>query len=121
MKHLGWLLLCAVATSTFASDASIVGKWDVSTSIAGNDGTMVCDFTQKETTLTGTCTGDDGDHALTGKMDGNKATWQYNTTYNGDPLTIVFTGTVDSDNQFAGTVEVQPMGVSGDFSAKRKK
>lgn len=121
MKHFGWMFLLAVSTSAVAADLSVAGKWDVSTSIAGNDGTSVCTFTQKETALTGTCTGDDGDHAITGKIDGNKVTWEYKTDYNGQPLTIAFTGTVDSDKQFAGTVDVEPMGVNGEFSAKRKQ
>jgi hypothetical protein len=121
MKHLAWLFLCAVAVSAVAADTSIAGKWNVSTSIAGNDGTMVCTFTQKEAALTGICTGDDGNHAVTGKVDGNKVTWQYKSEYNGQPLTLVFSGAVNSDSQFDGTVEVDPMGVSGDFSAKRAK
>lgn len=110
-----------MATSAVATDVSIAGKWNVSTSVAGNDGSMVCTFTQKETTLTGTCTGDDGDHAVTGKVEGNKVSWAYKTDYNGQPLTLAFSGAVNSDSQFAGTLDVDPMGVSGDFSAKRAK
>lgn len=121
MKHLAWIFLCAVALSAAAADPSVVGKWNVATSIAGNDGSIKCTFTQNEAALTGTCTGDDGDHALTGKVDGNKVTWQYKMDYNGQPLTLVFTGTVNAEDQFDGTVEVDPMGVSGDFSAKRVK
>jgi hypothetical protein len=121
MKHLAWIFLCAVASSAVAADPSVVGKWNVSTSIAGNDGSMKCTFTQKEAALTGTCTGDDGDHAITGKVDGNKVTWQYKSEYNGQPLTLVFSGAINSENQFDGTVDVDPMGVSGDFSAKRTK
>jgi hypothetical protein len=121
MKHFSWFFLCAVAVSAAAADTSIAGSWNVSTSIAGNDGSMVCTFTQKEATLKGTCTGEDGDHAVTGKIDGNKVTWQYKIDYNGQPLTLLFSGAVDSDSRFAGTVDVDPMGVTGDFSAKRAK
>jgi hypothetical protein len=121
MKHLAWIFLCGVASSAVAADPSVVGKWNVSTSIAGNDGSMKCTFTQKEAELAGTCTGDDGDHALTGKVDGNKVTWQYGMDYNGEPLTLVFSGAIRAEDQFSGTVDVNPMGVSGDFSAKRAK
>jgi hypothetical protein len=121
MKYFAWLFLCAVATSAVAADVSIAGKWNISTSVAGNDGLMVCTFTQKETTLTGTCTGDDGDHAVTGKIEGSKVSWAYKTDYNGQPLTLAFSGTANSDSQFAGTIDVDPMGISGDFSAKRAK
>jgi hypothetical protein len=121
IKYVVSLFLCAFATTAVAADVSMVGKWDVATSIAGTGGSAVCTFTQKEGALTGACTSDDGDHVLTGKIDGNKVTWQYVTDFNGQPLTIVFTGTVDSDKQFNGSVEVQPMGVTGDFAAKRKQ
>ena len=121
MKFFLWIFLLVLPMSAAAADVSIAGKWQVSTSIVGVDGTEVCTFTQSEATLTGTCKADDGDHALTGKMDGNKVTWQYKAEYNGDPLTLVFTGTVNSDNEFTGTVDVNPMSVSGDFTAKRAK
>ena len=120
MKRFAWLLLFAVSAAAVAADASVDGKWDVSTSIAGYDGSMVCSFTQKDPAISGSCTGDDGDHPLTGTVDGNKVTWQYKSEYNGQPLTITFTATVAAPDQFAGNVDVEPMGVGGDFTAKRK-
>lgn len=121
MKFLAWIFLLALPMSAAAANVSIAGKWEVATSVAGTDGTAVCTFTQSDTTLSGTCKGDDGDHALTGKVDENKITWQYNTQYGGGDLTIIFSGTVDAANEFTGTVDVEPMGVTGDFSAKRAK
>jgi hypothetical protein len=121
MKRFVLLYVFAVSTSALAADFSMAGKWNVSTSVAGNDGTATCTFVQKENTLTGTCTGEDGDHQLTGKLDGNKVTWQYKSDYNGEPLTIIYSGTVNAEKQFAGTIDVEPMGVSGDFTAKRSE
>lgn len=121
MKHFALIFLCAMATSAVAADVSIAGKWNVSTSVAGNEGSMVCTFTQKETTLTGTCTGDDGDHAVAGKVEGNKVSWTYKAEYNGQPLTLAFSGNVNSDTKFSGTLDVDPMGVTGDFTARRAK
>ena len=122
MKFLASLILCTVTATAFAVDPSIAGTWDVSTNIAGNDGSSVCAFTEKQGSLSGTCTGDDATaHPITGKIDGAKVTWEYKSDYNGTPLTIKFAGTLDSDKQFKGTVDVDPMGVSGDFTAKRKQ
>jgi hypothetical protein len=121
MKRYAALIFLAATASALAADPSIAGKWDVATSIAGNDGLSVCTFVQKDAALTGSCKGDDGvDHPLTGKLEGNKVTWEYKSEYNGQPLTIGFSGTVNSEKQFAGTVDVEPMGVNGDFTAKRK-
>ena len=121
MNRLVWLFVCMTSTAAFAANPSIAGKWDLTTSVAGNDGSATCSFTIKDTTLSGTCTGEDGDHPLTGKIDGSKVTWEYKMDYNGQPLTIVYSGTLAADNDFSGTIEVQPMGVTGDFSAKRKQ
>lgn len=119
MKLFVWAAFFVISSSAVAADVSIAGKWNVATSVAGNDGAAVCTFTQTDGTLTGTCKGDDGDHTLTGKVNGNTVTWQYKSEFNGDPLTIIFSGTVNSDKEFTGTVDVEPMGVNGDFTAKR--
>ena len=42
---------------------------------------------------------------------------KYDSDYNGTPLTLSYTATLDDTGKFAGTVEVQPFGVSGDFTA----
>lgn len=121
MKVLASLILYAAAATALAADPSIVGTWNVATNIAGNDGTSVCAFTEANGALAGTCTGDDGAvHPITGKIDGANISWEYKADYNGTPLTIKFAGNLDSDQQFKGTVDVDPMGVSGDFTAKRK-
>ena len=120
MKNFVRLCVCLLGAAAFASDVSIVGTWDVATSVGGTDGAAVCTFTQKESALTGSCTGDDGDHPLTGTVDGNKVNWSYKMQYEGQELTINFSGILDSDKKFGGKVDVQPMGVDGEFSAKRK-
>jgi hypothetical protein len=116
------VLMFAVAAIAHAANSNVEGKWSIQTSVAGTDGTAVCTFTQKDETLTGNCIGDDKiEHKLTGSVKADTATWQYDSDYNGTPLTIVFSGAVKDENQFTGTIDVQPMGVSGDFTAKRQK
>lgn len=119
MKHWVWLLAFTISTSGFAASLSMAGKWDLSTNVAGEDSTTVCTFAQKDLALTGTCTGDDGAHPLTGKIDGSKVTWQYKTEYSGEPLTIIFSGMGSSKDAFAGSVDVEPMTIEGSFSATR--
>jgi hypothetical protein len=122
MKHLRLLLasILLVGGTAMAADTTLNGSWKIHTDIAGNEGDQVCTFTQEDATLTGSCKGDDGaSHDLTGKIDGKKVTWQYKSEYNGDPLTLVFAGTLDSDSAFSGTVDVQPLGVDGTFTAKK--
>jgi hypothetical protein len=112
------------AASAFAAGPPELGeKWKVHNSIAGNENDQDCNFEQKEKELTGTCKSEtDKDPVkVTGTLDGNKVTWKYNTDYNGTALTLVYTATVDDSAKFSGSVEVQPFGVTGDFTATKAK
>lgn len=98
--------------------ASVVGKWEIHTSIAGNDNDQACTFTQKDSDLTGNCTGTEkGTVEVTGKVDGKKVSWSYKSDYNGSPLTMKFDGKMDSATKIAGDVTVPEFGVDGDFTA----
>ena len=57
------------------------------------------------------------DLAVTGTVDGKKVTWKYDSDYNGTALTLTYTATLDDSDKISGSVEVQPFGVSGDFTA----
>jgi hypothetical protein len=119
------LLLLALALVPIAAGAaqpvSVSGRWDVSANIGGTASNITCTFTQKDTDLTGSCETDQTPHEVTGKVDGKTVTWQFKTDYEGQTLTVIYSGTLDSPDKFDGTVDVQPLGVSGDFSATRAK
>jgi hypothetical protein len=122
MKNLFLICLLLLASVVLAADASpVVGTWKMHTSIAGNENDQECTFTQKDTTLGGTCKTEKGDLALKGTVDGKKVSWQYEVEFNGSPLTLVFTGTLEPATRMSGTIEVQPMGVPGDFTALKAK
>ncbi|MGB6191717.1 MAG: hypothetical protein WBF42_04555 [Terracidiphilus sp.] len=111
------------ACSAFAAGApSLTGDWSVHNSIAGNETDQPCTFTQKDNAISGTCKSSEGkDLPVTGTVDGNKVTWKYDSEYNGSPLTLVYTATLDDSGKIAGSVEVQPFGVTGDFTAAPAK
>lgn len=111
---------CVLALA--ADNASVGGKWNVHNNIAGNESDTVCTFTQKDTDLTGTCKNDNGEGKATGKVDGTKITWSYDSEYNGSPLTVKYSGTFDSAaSKITGTVTVEQFGVDGDFTATAAK
>ena len=93
------------------------GQWAIHQNIAGNESDQVCKLGVSENMITGSCKFQDKDLPVTGTVDGKNVTWQYQSDYNGSPITLIYTGTVDGSNKFAGTVEVQPFGITGDFSA----
>jgi hypothetical protein len=107
----------ATLTSMAADNVSLTGKWKIHQSVAGNDSDSDCTFTQKDNDLTGTCTADQGSGKITGKIDGNKVSWSYESEYNGSPLTVKYSGTVDSTGKIAGSLSVEQFGVDGDFTA----
>ena len=115
-------LLAAASASLIAADApSLTGKWEVYTSIAGNDSNMICSFTQKDADLSGTCDSQRGTVAIAGKVDGSKMNFSYKSEYEGSPLTVAYTGTIQSESRIKGSVEVPEYGVSGDFTANIAK
>jgi len=67
--------------------------------------------------ITGTCKGEEKDHPITGKIDGKTATWQVEPDSHGTQLTFIYTATLDDSAKFAGTFEVKPYGVKGEFTA----
>lgn len=119
--------LLASSVLLFASFAiaagvpSLTGQWTVHNSIAGNESDQECKFVQTDNKLTGTCSGTEKEVQVTGSIDGKKVTWKYESEYNGSPLTVTYTATLDDSDKIAGSVDVDPFGVTGDFTATRSK
>jgi hypothetical protein len=115
-------LLVFAATSGLAAGApNLTGQWTIHNSIAGNESDQECKIVQTETKLSGTCKGTEKEVQITGNVDGNKVTWKYDSEYNGSPLTLTYTGTLDDSGKIAGNVEVSPFSVTGDFTAAPSK
>ncbi|HEX4284187.1 MAG TPA: hypothetical protein VHZ28_03785 [Terracidiphilus sp.] len=109
-------------TSAFAAGPNMTGQWTIHQTIANNESDQECKFVQTDNTITGTCKSMEGkDLTVTGSVDGNKVTWKYDSEYNGSPLTLVYSATVDDPAKIAGNVDVQPFNVSGDFTATPSK
>ncbi len=104
-----------------SSPASVAGTWTVKADVSGNQSESNCTFTQKDADLTGSCTSDRGTVMITGKVDGKTVNWQFDTPYEGQTLTVYYSGTTQSAEKISGTINVQPMNVSGDFTATKTK
>jgi hypothetical protein len=113
-------LLLATYTALAAPPDSLTGKWTIHSSISGNESDMTCTFTRTDAKLTGSCKGDK-DTPITGSVDGSKVTWKFDTEHDGTPLTLTYTGTLSDSEKFAGNVDVQPYGITGDFTATPSK
>ena len=117
MKLLTLALL--TMTAVFAADDPVSGTWRIEGDIQGNPVRDICTLTVADAKITGSCKGDTGTFDATGEVTGTKIVFRHGGEYNGDKLTITYSGTVDDTGVLKGTVDVQPMDVSGDFTAKK--
>lgn len=118
---LALLLVAAATLLPAAGEPSLTGKWQVHTSVEGNDYDSTCTFTQKEHDLSGSCVSNSGTVTVSGKVEEKNVTWTYQSEYNGTPLTVTHTGTVESPEKISGTVSVPEFGVGGSFTASLSK
>ena len=99
--------------------SSVTGLWAIHSNIAGNENDMACQLAGIDNKITGSCKSQDKDIPVTGTVDGNKVMWQYQSDYNGSPLTLIYSATLGDSGKITGTVEVKPYGVTGDFTATK--
>jgi hypothetical protein len=117
------ILFAAILIASFqtANAADVSGSWHVTGSISDNPIDTTCTLTQKDTALTGTCVRKDGKTVdATGSVKDDTIAWHYNSEYNGDPITITYTGKLAKDGTLAGTIVVDPYNAQGDFTATKK-
>ena len=123
MKKLLAISALLFTVSAFAAGApSLTGKWKIHNNVMGSESDQECTLVQTDNKITGSCKSEEGkDLAVTGSLDGNKATWKYETDYNGMPLTLTYTATLDDSGKVTGSLQVDPYGVSGEFAATSVK
>jgi hypothetical protein len=114
-------ILIAASSALAAAAPGLTGKWAIHNSIMGNESDITCNFDLADTKLTGTCKSNDKDIPITGSVDGKKVTWKYDSDHEGTPITLTYTGTLSDSEKFSGSVEVDPYGVTGDFTATPSK
>src|SRR5580700_2139570 len=116
-------LAAAVATPTpaqapasaSAGAPSLTGKWKIHIAIGGQEQNQQCSFVQTDKVLAGTCGSDHGEVKIAGSIDGNKASWKFDSEYQGTPITLTYTGAFDDKGKLSGSVDVAPFNVTGDF------
>lgn len=109
------------ATRAAAGADTLSGTWQVTGEVMGNPLNELCTLKQAGTKLTGSCKNTDAADAkpfdVTGDVQGGKVAFSHPGDYQGQPLTVSYAGILASAKAFKGTVDVQPFGVSGTFTA----
>ena len=97
---------------------SLAGTWTITMEAMGNTVDETCTLAQRGSVIAGTCSGTGGQTAaVTGEVRNGKFTFKHANDRDGQQMTLVFTGTVGSATALKGAVEVQPMGITGTFTA----
>lgn len=113
------LALAVAAGAAYAQDqVDLTGAWILQVETSGGSGSPTFTFKQTGEKLEGTYEGAFGKANVTGKVDGNKATWSFTADAQGTQLTITYSGTVENDTM-KGTVSLGEIG-EGTFTGKRK-
>jgi len=105
------------AGSLAAQSSPVDGEWDASMNTPGGPRPFKLVFKLDGEKLTGTAKRANGDVALAGTVKGDDINFSYTIDYNGNPVTLSFSGKVKGDSM-GGTVYFNES-ASDEWSAKR--
>ncbi len=111
----------ALLTPGLALAGDISGDWKVDSSVGKTPISINCTLVQTGAALSGACapaTGNAGPTALTGTVDGTKAAWGYDVTFQGKPAHVGYSADITSDSAMTGVLELS--GKPSPFTATRK-
>ena len=119
------VVLMATASIPSASAAQssagvdLTGKWLFTVNTDGGSGTPTVTLTQKGDSLTGHYSSQLlGEAELKGTVKEGKVSFTLQASVQGTPVTVTYTGTVESKDALKGSVDLGGM-ASGTFTAKR--
>ena len=111
------LIFALSFTISASAQKSIAGEWDATFSTPGGPQALKLIFKVDGEKITGTAKRSRGDVAISGTIKGDDITFSYSIDYNGNPVTITFTGKVKGDTM-GGSVSFNDT-AGDDWSAKR--
>jgi len=111
------ILLSLVFVPGASAQKSVAGEWDATFNTPGGPLPLGLVFKVDGEKLTGTAKRSRGDVPLTGTVKGDDITFSYTIDYNGNAVTLTFTGKVKGD-EMGGTVSFNGE-AEDEWSAKR--
>lgn len=111
------ITLSLIFAAAASAQKSVSGEWDAVFNTPGGSQPLKLILKVDGEKLTGTARRSRGDVPLTGTIKGDDITFAYTIDYNGNPVTIMFTGKVKGDTM-GGTVSFND-NASDEWSAKR--
>jgi hypothetical protein len=119
MKSLLPLLLLSTS-ALLAQKPTVPGSWAITGDVQGYPITENCTFTQAKDKITGTCTVEGGKvYDTTVTVTDQKVIFVHASEYEGQALTLTYTGTFNDKGELSGGIDVSPLGYDGTFTAKK--
>jgi len=116
---LGALLGAAMLSpSAVAADTKVAGTWKIDGDVQGYPIHETCTLSGPDDKLTGKCVGEKTVDA-TAVLSGSTLTLKHPGEYQGEALTLTFTGKLQDDASVSGSIDVQPLNYDGTFTGKK--
>ena len=109
--------LLLVGAGQISAQSTVAGEWDASMNTPGGPRPFKLVFKVDGDKITGTAKRSNGDVPLAGTVKGDEISFSYTIDYNGNAVTLSFTGKLKGD-AIAGTVYFNE-NTSDEWSAKR--
>lgn len=115
-------MLCFVVASaaTLLAEPAVPGAWSIAGDVQGYPIKEACTFAQDKDKIAGTCKNAEGkSFETTVTVADKKVIFVHGGEYQGEALTLTFTGIWNDKGELSGDIDVQPMNVSGSFTARK--
>ena len=114
------LPLLILSTTALFAQPTVPGSWTISGDVQGYPVNETCTFTQDKHKISGSCKGYDGkSYYTTVTATDNKVVFVHGGEYEGQALTLTYTGTYNDKGELSGDIDVQPLNYAGTFTAKK--
>lgn len=107
------------ASAPQAGGVNVTGEWSVAVETSAGSGNPSFTFKQEGEKLTGMYKGQFGESALTGTVKGSDISFTIKINAQGQDLTIVYSGKIESKDSMKGKVALGELG-EGTWTGKRK-
>ena len=108
------------SAATLLAQPTVPGAWTITGDVQGYPIKEDCSFAQANEKITGTCKNAEGkSFDTTVTLGDKKVIFVHGGEYQGDALTLTFTGVWSDKGDLSGDIDVQPLNVSGTFTAKK--
>ena len=114
------LCLLLASAATLLAQPVIPGAWTITGDVQGYPINESCNFTQDKEKISGVCKNGEGrSYDTTVTVAEKKVIFVHGGEYQGDALTLTFTGTWNDKGELNGDIDVKPLNAAGTFTAKK--